>query len=91
MLRFILISLNLSIQLIFIFILSPEDMVIDFRERGGEGERHQSVASCMCTAWGPNLQPFGLRDNVSTEGSALARAEPKLLPLENGRVRPDDA
>ena len=25
--------------LVFIFLLSPEDMLIDFRERGREGER----------------------------------------------------
>ena len=55
--------------LVLSFLYSPEDMLIDFREKGKEGERqrererernlnvkekHQSV--CV-QSWGPNLQP----------------------------------
>ena len=41
-------------------------MLIDFRERGRDREmernidvreKHQSLASCMCSDWGPNPQP----------------------------------
>ena len=55
--------------LVFIFLLSPEDMLIDFRERGREGERegekHQSVASCSCSNRGLNQQPrYVLRPGI---------------------------
>ena len=35
--------------------LSPEDMLIDFRERGREGEKYQSVTSCIHPNQGLNL------------------------------------
>ena len=49
-----------------LFLYSPKDMLTDFRERGREREmernidvreKHQSLASCMCSDWGPNPQP----------------------------------
>ena len=37
---------------------SPEDIFIDFGEKGREREREkQSVASCTRPNWGLNLQP----------------------------------
>ena len=54
--------------LIYLSILTHEDMLVDFREKGkGERERqeknihvrekHQSVASGTRPDWGPNPQP----------------------------------
>ena len=44
--------------IISFFKSSPEDMLIDFRERGGEKEReeHRSVASCTHPDWGSDPQ-----------------------------------
>ena len=44
-----------------LFLSLPEDMLIDFRERGREREsgeeKHQSVASRMLPNWGLNPTP----------------------------------
>ena len=60
-----------------LFLSSPEDMLIDFREGEGGGERtkHLLLASCRCPDWDCNsnpgmflggkwnLQPFNLQDD----------------------------
>ena len=40
---------------VYVFLSSPEDILIGFRERGREGEKHQSAASHMCPDWESNL------------------------------------
>ena len=53
-------------------------MFIDCRKKGGEREKHQLVASCMCSEdwacnlgtlpdWELNLQPFGVWDGAPTD------------------------
>ena len=57
----------------------PEDRLIDFRERGREGERRRNIdwlplvytstgdQTCnpdMCPEWESNPQPFGLPDSI---------------------------
>ena len=58
---------NVLFFFFFSFFLNPHpNMFIDFRERGRDREmernidvreKHQSLASCMCSDWGPNPQP----------------------------------
>ena len=59
------------------------DMLIDFRERGREGERegekHCLVASHICPNWRPNPQPFSVQDNAPTNWATLARGERVFL------------
>ena len=60
-----------SLCVTFFFKSSPENMFIDFRERGRGKERntdvkekHWSVASCIHPDWGPNPQHSGVWDDT---------------------------
>ena len=59
-------------SVVYFFKSSPEDMFIDFREKGRRRgrEKHRSVVSCTRPAWEPNqglmLQRFDVRENAPT-------------------------
>ena len=58
----------------FFFKSSPEVIFIDFRERKGEREKHQTCSLGMCPDQELNLQPFGVwGDPATVPGQSSSR------------------
>ena len=90
--------LDIFLFVFFCFVLfpSPEDMLIDFRERGRDGKRERNIdwlllahaltgdKTCnpgTCPDLNSNLQPFGLQNDASTTCTTLTRATSCKLVL----------
>ena len=67
-----------------VYIYTPMDTFIDFRERVGEREKEskQSVASQMHPEQGSNPQPFGVQDDAPTNSATQpGERDPILFSL----------